>query len=254
MGSVLDTVEWTGAPMPKRKQRILVVEDDTPIATLLAASLRRAGYSVRLAEDVKTARFLLVQEPPDLIVLDLMLPGETGLELAQSLADEATAPPIIMLTALNELTDRLAGFAAGADDYLGKPFSSEELIVRIRAVLRRNAGPAPVAQHVVLVFDGWELDTRGRTLKTPDDVEVVLTSAEFDVLSTLCVSAGRVLSRDQIVLKSQGRRVEPYDRSVDTLVSRLRQKIETDPSAPSMIRTVRNGGYVFTPHVKKVPK
>ncbi|MCE8006858.1 response regulator transcription factor [Aestuariivita sp.] len=240
--------------MTTRKQRILLVEDDAPIAELVAASLERAGFTVRIAGDVDSARTLMVRDRPNLVVLDLMLPGESGLDFAQTLTGDPLRPPIIMLTALGELSDRLAGFSAGADDYLSKPFSSEELIARIHAVLRRVSSSAPVAPDMLLMFEGWAMDLRRRTLNDPDDVEIVLTSAEFDVLATLCVSAGKVLSRDEIVMQSQGRRVEPYDRSVDTLISRLRQKIEGDAVKPTMIRTVRNGGYVFTPRVSKVEK
>lgn len=243
-----------GVPHTRDQSRILLVEDDAPIAKLLAEALDRAGYDMSVAQDVKAARMLLSQERPDLIVLDLMLPGESGLDLARSLEDVPDAPPIIMLTALGELGDRLAGFSAGADDYLTKPFSSEELIARIQAVLRRAASTAQTTAHLIYHFDDWEMDVQGRTLKDPNGVEIVVTSAEFDVLATLCSAAGEVQSRDTIVMKSQGRRVEPYDRSVDTLVSRLRQKIEPDPSSPSMIRTVRNGGYVFTPQVTQVRK
>ncbi|MBO6605010.1 MAG: response regulator transcription factor [Roseicyclus sp.] len=252
MNTASNVIYLASMAMSQDHHQILVVEDDPAIAGLVAGALKRAGYGVSIAADVKKARFLLTEEPPDLIVLDLMLPGESGLDLARSLVDKPRTPPIIMLTALTELSNRLAGFAAGADDYINKPFSSEELIARIEAVLRRAAHPPAVAPHIALVFEGWKMNIRGRTLTTPDHVEIVLTSAEFDVLATLCMSAGKVLSRDQIVLKSQGRRVEPYDRSVDTLISRLRQKIEADPAMPMMIKTVRNGGYVFTPAVTQV--
>lgn len=235
--------------MTNHSPRILVVEDDIEISSLLAKALKRHGFHAVIAAETKMARFVMAQESPDLIVLDLMLPGESGLELAEELREAGSNPPIIMLTALTELTDRLAGFAIGADDYLTKPFSTDELIARIEAVLRRAAYIPAASSRYILAFDGWNMDLQARQLIDPDGVEIVLTSVEFDVLGILCLKAGKVMSRDQIVQEVQGRKVEPYDRSVDTLVSRLRQK-----TSASLISTVRNGGYVFTRPVERVQK
>jgi two-component system OmpR family response regulator len=232
-----------------RPKRILVVEDDPEIRGMVATVLERAGFQTFHADSAQAARRAVEQEAPDLIVLDLLMPGESGLDFTKRLrATHHT--PIIMVTALGEVADRLRGFAHGADDYLPKPFSAQELVARVEAVLKRAQRQLPDDHHTVFRFSGWKMDTRARTLHDPRGIEIVLTSAEFDILVLLCRNAGQTLSRDRIVHLTQGRRVEPYDRSVDTLISRIRQKIEAEPAEPTLIKTIRNGGYVLTPAVK----
>jgi two-component system, OmpR family, response regulator len=231
-----------------RPKRILVVEDDPDIRGMVVKVLERAGFQTFPADSAEAARAVVDRDAPDLIVLDLLMPGESGLDFARRLrATHQT--PIIMLTALGEVADRLRGFALGADDYLPKPFSAQELVARVEAVLKRSQGQGTDDAHKIYRFCGWTVDTRGRTLHDPRGTEIILTSAEFDILVLLCRNAGQTLSRDRIVHLTQGRRVEPYDRSVDTLISRIRQKIEADPAEPALIKTIRNGGYVLTPTV-----
>ena len=188
----------------------------------------------------------------DLIVLDLMLPGEDGLSICKRLRTTSQVP-IIMLTAKGDEVDRILGLEMGADDYLSKPFNPRELLARIRAVLRRSAAAAlnPVASGArALSFLGWRIDRVLRELTTADGTRVVLTDAEFSLLQALCERPGRILSRDQLLDVTQGRSAGVFERSIDILVSRLRRKIEDDPHHPNIIKTVRSGGYLFTPEVE----
>jgi len=182
-------------------------------------------------------------------VLDVMLPGRSGLDLCRDLRARNSAIPIIMLTAINETTDRVVGLEMGADDYVPKPFDPRELLARIRAVLRRNGAGENRRQAARQVwrFAGWTLDCTRRLLIAPGDVRVELTAAEFTLLATFVRSAQRVLTRDQLIELSGGDGVVAYDRSIDILVSRLRRKMEDDPKAPKLIQTVRSGGYQFMP-------
>jgi two-component system OmpR family response regulator len=192
----------------------------------------------------------------DLIVLDLMLPGEDGLTLCRNLRAKSRIP-IIMLTAMGEETDRIVGLEMGADDYLAKPFNPRELLARIKAVLRRVAqapAPVPVEGGAVLEFAGWTLDRDRRELQRPDGILVPLTSGEYELLAVFATHPGRVLSRDQLLDLARGREAQPFDRSIDVQVSRLRRKIEAEPQAPRLIKTVRNGGYTFTPNVRRRPR
>jgi two-component system OmpR family response regulator len=185
-------------------------------------------------------------------VLDLMLPGEDGLSICKRLRAH-TQVPIIMLTAKGDEVDRILGLEMGADDYLAKPFNPRELLARVRAVLRRSAMVAlnPVFHGArVLGFLGWRIDRVVRELRNSDGTRVVLTDAEFSLLQALCDRPGRILSRDQLLDVTQGRSAGMFDRSIDILISRLRRKIENDPHNPSIIKTVRSGGYVFTPVVE----
>jgi two-component system OmpR family response regulator len=190
----------------------------------------------------------------DLVVLDLMLPGEDGLSLCRRLRAESDLP-VIMLTAMREDIDRILGLEIGADDYLPKPFNPRELLARIRAVLRRARGVTSRAAlgepNSTLRFAGWRLEPRARRLVGPDGRETELTGGEFDLLLALAERPGRVLSREQLLDLTRGREAAPVDRSVDSQVSRLRHKIEPDPSRPVLIKTVRSGGYVFTPVVDR---
>lgn len=230
---------------------ILVVEDDTAIATLVTASLRRAGYRVSFAGNATDTFRIMESDPPELIVLDLMLPEMNGLQITEQIRLKHDTP-IVMLTALSETDDKVVGLRAGADDYLAKPFSTPELIARIEAVTRRAKFASNRPGDVMLRFVGWTLNPLSRELLNPDRVRIVLTSAEFDLLRVLCCHAGTVMSRDKLMRLSQGRQVEPYDRSVDTLISRIRQKIELEPDAPDLIKTVRNGGYMFAAPVEEI--
>jgi two-component system OmpR family response regulator len=187
----------------------------------------------------------------DLIVLDLMLPGEDGLSICRRLRTSSQVP-IIMLTAKGEDVDRIIGLEIGADDYLVKPFNPRELLARIKAVLRRapRASATPSAADArVLTFHGWRIDRALRNLESPDGARVAVTGAEFDLLQAFCEWPGRVLSREQLLDLTQGRSMGSFERSIDVLVSRLRRKLENDPHRPEIIKTVRSGGYLFTPTV-----
>jgi two-component system, OmpR family, response regulator len=229
---------------------ILIVEDDAEIARLVCAFLARSGFRTTHLASGKAVSTVILEDRPDLVLLDLLLPGEDGLSIARRIRT-TQAIPIIMLTAMSEERDRINGLDLGADDYVTKPFSAQELVARVRAVLRRSE-PQMNGQRGTAVrysFAGWDLDARKRELFDPAAVRVELTSAEFELLRTFCDHPGMVLGRDQLAKLAQGRRVEPYDRSVDTMVSRLRNKIEPEVTSPSLIKTVRHSGYVFTPSV-----
>lgn len=231
------------------QQHILIVEDDAEIAQLLTDLLVREGFRITHTTSGKTVAQIIALDAPDLVLLDVLLPGEDGFSIARRIRAQRPLP-IIMLTAMGEEEDRVSGLEIGADDYVTKPFSSRELLARVRAVLRRSdphGGAAAIATS--FAFAGWRLDLRRRELADPASVLVELTSTEFEILRTFCEHAGAVLGRDLIAKLAQGRRVEPYDRSVDTLISRLRAKIEPDVASPALIKTVRHGGYVFTPDV-----
>ncbi|MGB3418618.1 MAG: response regulator transcription factor [Mesorhizobium sp.] len=228
----------------KSDPHILIVDDDKGIRDLLQEFFQKRGLRASVAAEGNEMEAVLRRTQVDLIVLDVMLPGKSGLELCREL--RARYPtPIIMLTAVNETTDRVVGLEMGADDYVPKPFDPRELLARIRAVLRRNSPQARRdPQPQVYRFAGWTLDCARRRLTSPADVRVELTAAEFNLLQTLAQSAQRVLSREQLVELSGG---DSYDRSVDILVSRLRRKMEDDPRRPKLILTVRSGGYQFMP-------
>jgi len=232
---------------------ILVVDDDREIRDLLARFLRKHGFRVETAADGKAMVAALAAGRFDLIVLDLMLPGEDGLSLCRRVRAGSDLP-IVMLTAIGEDTDRIVGLEMGADDYLAKPFNPRELLARIRAVLRRapEAGRRAEADRSrKLEFHGWTLDTGRRSLHAPDGALVALTGGEFDLLLALVGHPGRVLNRDRLLDLTRGREAGPFDRSVDVQVSRLRRKIEEDPKQPALIKTVRGGGYVFAGAVRE---
>jgi two-component system, OmpR family, response regulator len=231
-----------------RQNHILIVDDDPVIGHLLEAALIRAGYQTSRADSAATLQAALDRAKPDLILLDILLPGDDGLTIARRIRLHSDVP-IIFLSALGEERDRVTGLKIGADDYVTKPFGTAELLARIEAVLRRSNGLPGPASTIAFSFQGWLLDVRQRTLANPAGVRITLTSAEFDLFRVLCEHAGTVLGRDRLVSMAQGQRVEPYDRRVDTLIARIRQKIEDDPADPALIKTVRNGGYVFVPPV-----
>jgi two-component system OmpR family response regulator len=232
---------------------ILVVEDDRDIRGLLADFLKREGFSVEVAEDGAAADRVLGRVTPDLVVLDLMLPGEDGLSICRRLRARG-ATPILMLTAKNDDIDRIVGLELGADDYLGKPFNPRELLARIRAILRRSEASATRAgERRRRSFAGFVVDLDARSVERADGTSVPLTSAEFDLLACFVERPRRVLTRDQLLDWTRGRGADPFDRTIDVTVSRLRRKLETaDPSAPALVTTVRNGGYLFAGDVKDV--
>jgi two-component system OmpR family response regulator len=237
---------------PARMTRLLLIDDDADILQLLTKFLRQHGYETEAAIDGTAALDLLQEQKFDLILLDLMLPGEDGLSLCRRIrADERI--PIIMLTAVSGTTDRVVGLELGADDYLTKPFDTRELLARIRAVLRRAAdhGNGAAAPLAYFRFAGFRLDIARRELRSVDDALIPISSGEFTLLLTFIEHPGRVLSRDQLMDLMRGGDYAAFDRSIDTQVSRLRRKIELDPASPVLIKTVRNGGYLFTPKVQR---
>ncbi|MGM4986807.1 response regulator [Tardiphaga sp. 841_E9_N1_2] len=233
---------------------ILVVEDDRETRTLIAKYLRTNSCNVTTAADGREMEKVMADTRVDLLILDVMLPGEDGLSLCRKVRAESQLP-IIMLTARGEDVDRILGLEMGADDYLPKPFNPRELLARINAVLRRqatalNASATPNA--AALSFAGWQIDLRLRELRNPEGARVAMTSAEFDLLRAFVERSGRVLSRDSLLDLTQGRSAGSFERSIDVLVSRIRRKIEIDPQDAQMIKTVRSGGYMFTPTVEAV--
>ena len=234
-------------------QTILVVDDEPSIVEIVTLYLQRAGYTVRSAADGHAALRALTAEKPDLVVLDLMLPGVDGLEITRRLRAEGETP-IIMLTSRSEETDRIVGLEMGADDYVSKPFNPRELLARVRAVLRRTAGlqPAPAdGARQIYRFSGWRVDVTAREVVAPSGSRIAMTAAEFDLLYALCEHPNRVLTRDQLIGLTHGPVEGPHERSIDTLISRLRQKMETDVGSPRLIQTVRSEGYMFTAQVSR---
>jgi two-component system, OmpR family, response regulator len=233
---------------------ILIVDDHRDIRDLVSRALTKEGFRVSIAADGRSMRKVLADSRIDLILLDLMLPGEDGLALCRALRAGSNIP-IIMLTAKGDELDRVIGLEMGADDYLPKPFGSRELIARIKAVLRRSddngatihSGEQPKRYR----FDRWELDTGARELLRDDGLTVPLSTGEYDLLLALVERPQRVLSRDQLLDLARGRSASALDRSIDTQVSRLRKKLERDPSDPKIIKTVWGGGYMFTPTVSR---
>lgn len=221
--------------------RILVVDDDPDLRELLGIYLRANGFAVEAVGDGVSMRAALAGGLPDAIVLDLMLPGEDGLSLTRTLRAQSSVP-ILMLSARGEEMDRVIGLEVGADDYLAKPFGPRELLARVRALLRRGVAAAPAGAYPS--FGPFSLDTLGRRLLR-DGLEVQLTSAEFDLLAAFVAHPNQVLSRDRLVDLLRGYDRDPFDRSIDNRVTRLRRKIETTPAAPVYIRTVRGEGYLF---------
>jgi len=225
--------------------RILVVDDDPGMRTLLQAYLGDSGFAVDTAMDGTTMWQALEQGMPDAIVLDLMMPGEDGLSLARRLRSQSNVP-ILMLSARGEEVDRVVGLEMGADDYLAKPFSPRELLARLRALLRRSQAQPPAESPPVPAFGPYQLDVASHRL-TRDGVEVKLSTAEFALLRIFFEHPLKVMSRDTLIDMLKGYERDPYDRSVDTRVTRLRRKIEPSPGEPVYIRTVRGEGYLFNP-------
>jgi two-component system, OmpR family, response regulator len=238
-----------GEPSSEAGAHILLVEDDATIQNMLADALRESGFSVAIAASGVEMDRAMGREKTDLVLLDLMLPGEDGRAICVRLRGGSPNLPIIMVTALGDDIDRIVGLEIGADDYVTKPFNTRELIARIRALLRRARASGGRARQSPLRFAGWLIHPTERKLINPQGALVTTTSAEFDLLLAFCTNPGEVLSREQLLELTHGGIAGPVERSVDVHVSRIRQKIEPDPGEPSFIKTIRLGGYIFTPEV-----
>ena len=233
--------------MQEAAPRILVVDDDTGIREVLTDYLGQHGYAAEGAATAAEMDRAIVARPPDLIVLDLMMPGEDGLSVCRRIAGKG--PPIVMLSAMGEDTDRIIGLELGADDYLAKPCNPRELLARVRAVLRRPrdeaAGDAPA-----LLFAGWRLDLMRRELTRPDQQVVPLSAGEFALLRAFAERPGRVMTRDQLLERARGTDADIFDRAMDVQISRLRKKLD-DGSGLEMIQTLRGEGYMFDVKVER---
>lgn len=231
---------------------ILVVDDDREIRSLLTEYLQQQGYRVTAAADGRGLRAAMAASQPDLVILDLMLPGEDGLTLCRELRARSDLP-VIMLTARGDETDRIVGLELGADDYVAKPFSPRELLARIKSVLRRARalpGNLKTADDGQFRFAGWTLDAATRNLTSPQGVVVALSGTDYRLLKIFVDHPNRVLTRDQLVDLMLEREAGPYDRAIDVQVSRLRQRLGEDAREPAIIKTVRGQGYVFAAHVE----
>ena len=238
------------ADMGPASARILMVDDDPGIRDVVSDFLGRHGYNVDTAADAREMEEALQRAPVDLIVLDVMLPGEDGLAICRRLAGDE-APPIIMLSAMSEDTDRIVGLEVGADDYVSKPCNPRELLARIRAVLRRTEQRSDARSSMAICeFSGWRLDLIRRELRSPQAIVVHLSSGEFGLLRAFVENPQRVLTRDQLLELARGPESDAFDRAIDVQISRLRRKLD-DSGGQDLIRTVRNEGYMFTAKVKR---
>ena len=231
---------------------ILVVDDEQEICDLVWDYLTNEGFRVSTARDGAGLRDEMARSPVDLVILDLMLAGEDGLQLARELRAQSETG-IIILTGRGETVDRIIGLEMGADDYLSKPFHLRELLARVRSVLRRAAtrvGEKNAAQRSLGRFAGWTFDLAARSLTAASGEEIRLTTGEFELLAAFVNNANQVLSRDRLLDLTRHRTAGPFDRTIDVQVGRLRRKLEDDPKNPTMIKTVRGGGYIFTPPVE----
>ena len=238
------------------QDHLLLVDDDRQLLLLLSEYLQGSGYRVSTANHAREMRQVLASARIDLIVLDVMLPGEDGLSLCRDLRSrDAVQIPVLMLTARSEEADRVLGLEMGADDYLTKPFATRELLARIRSVLRRTRmlppNLRPVQQARLLAFGDWVLDTTARHLVDAQGTLVLLTGGEYRLLRVLMEHPQRVLTRDQLLNLTQGRDADPFDRSIDLLISRLRQRLRDGSREPRYIKTVRSEGYVFCTEVRE---
>ncbi|PWE14416.1 response regulator transcription factor [Alcaligenes faecalis] len=240
----------TGFSSPQR--RVLIIEDDVELAELTAQELSFGGFTTYIAESGAQAFELLKRYPISLVLLDLMLPGEDGLELCKQLRGIDNPPAIIMVTARNELADKVAGLELGADDYVVKPFESRELLARCKAVIRRHAAPQAQAETAIADappsryhFLDWQLDLNARQLYSPQGVTISLPNSDFHVLLSLLEAPNKVLSRAQLLRRAFGRNLNYEDRAIDVCISRIRHYIEKDRSKPEIVRTVRNEGYIL---------
>ena len=231
---------------------IAVVEDDPEIRDLVCALFRREGFDCSPCARAEALDTLLEQRRPDLIILDVMMPGEDVLSVCRRLSAMG-GPPIILVTAKGDDVDRIIGLEIGADDYLAKPFNPRELLARARAILRRAQATAslPPAQPGAVRFEGWTFDPAARALTDPEGGAVELSAGEFDLLNVFVEHPQRVLTRDFLMDWTKGRETTPFDRAVDVALSRLRRKLRDDPQTPRLIRTVRNGGYLFAARIER---
>jgi DNA-binding response OmpR family regulator len=234
--------------------RLLVVDDEPEIRSLLCDYFGRSGFEVQSAQDAAAARITVAQQPPDLALLDVNMPGENGLSLARWLRDTHPRMGIVMLTSAADSVDRIVGLELGADDYIPKPFELREVLARVRAVLRRSqlpaatiSAPAGASATQSVRFGRCTLDVDARKLWGADGTEVELSASEFDLLALFARHPNRPLSRDQIMEQAHQRGWEVFDRSIDLRILRLRRKIEANPANPQILKTVRSVGYVFTP-------
>ena len=234
------------------KPHILIVDDDPRVRSMLSRYLAEEGFHVSGADSGGAMRACLARSKVDLILLDLVLRGEDGLELAREVRSSSKVG-IIMVTGRAEMVDTVVGLEVGADDYISKPFHLREVLARIKSVLRRLQPAVPAVPPTpqikageVIQFDGYSLDLARRELKAPGGVEILLTTGEFDLLATFARHPGRVLNRDMLMDLTRGRQWEAFDRAIDAQVARLRRKIERDPKSPALIKSIRGVGYVFT--------
>lgn len=239
--------------MNKSRQHLLLVDDEASIREPLGKYLERQGFRVTEAPNAAVARSNLLSYDIDLVLLDIMMPEEDGLSLCRYISAH-DGPPVILLTAKSEETDRIIGLEIGADDYVVKPFSPRELVARIKVVLRRvsSGAPRPDGNGQSFSFHGWTLNTVEQTLHDPQSILVPLSSGEYRMLEALVSRPGQVLSRDQLLDLTRGREGGPFDRAIDNQVSRLRRKIEQDPKDPQHIKTIWGGGYRFSTPVTKL--
>jgi two-component system, OmpR family, response regulator len=240
-----------GGKLMDENAHILVVDDQQEICDLVSEYLSEEGFRVSVANDGAGLREAVARGRIDLVILDLVLRGEDGLQLARELRGQSDVG-IIILTGRGETVDRIIGLEMGADDYLAKPFHLRELLARVRSVLRRGTarGERPAAARSLVRFAGWNLDLPSRALLSPSGEEVRLTTGEFELLAAFVSNANQVLSRDRLLDLSRHREAGPFDRTIDVQVGRLRRKLEDDPKNPTMIKTVRGGGYIFTPAIE----
>lgn len=245
------------APVDNGATQVLVVDDDRSLQQLVAKFLRSNGYLVLTAQDGREMHEYLRRARVDLIVLDVMLPGTSGIELLRELR-KGSAVPIVMLTAQGDEADRILGLELGADDYLAKPFNPRELLARLRSVLRRTnalASSATADAHRHVTFDGWKVDSLRRELTNPDGVSIDLSTSEYDLLQAFLNAPQRILSRDHLLDAARNRIATGFDRSIDVQVSRLRRKIDEESDGAdettSKIKTIRGQGYMFMPEVSK---
>jgi two-component system OmpR family response regulator len=237
-------------------KKILIVDDDHDIRDLLGKFLQQHGFNTLLAQDGIEMFDRLLQNPVDLIILDIMMPGDDGLTLCRKLRSESSIP-IIMLTAIGEEIDRIVGLEMGADDYISKPFNPRELLARIKAILRRSNAHAITKEdeittvHTLYHFSEWQLNLTTRILLSPEKSDTTLSSGEFDLLLAFLERPQQILSRDALLDLTKNRSAGPFDRSIDIQISRLRHKVEENPKMPRLIKTVRGGGYVLSTSVKR---
>ena len=233
-----------------RAAHLLVVDDDERIRKMLTRYFEQEGYRISAAENGPAMQKVLSGEDVDIVLLDITMPGEDGLALARAVRTGSDVG-IIMLTGHSDLLDRVLGLEMGADDYITKPFELREVLARVKSLLRRRkpssaSMPTPAEDAKAIQFDGWTLDLDRRQLLMPTGDEIILTTAEFDLLAVFVKNPGRVLSRDRLMDLTRGRSWEAFDRTIDSQIARLRKKVEDDPKNPVLVKSVRGVGYVFT--------